>query len=209
MHSESQVVILPSSLEKLPSNIRISLRTWVCCPLSPVMTWPTHSVVNGGTTLSSSTAYVGFLLLLNKWHPRSKKKKYLVSSNYKHLLHFLLVRNLGTASASASGSRGLGLRLQASCWPGLWFHLNAREGTKSERQFTFMLPDVVTGKSLFLFLQPNSQHGSHRKNDQREKRTRESEKTCNSSWKPQFFSALISELTSHHFSAFALHDASE
>lgn len=61
------------------------------------------------------------------------------------------------------------LRLQASCWPGLWFHLNAREGTKTERQFTSMLPDVVTGKSLFFFLQPNSQHGSHRKNDQREK----------------------------------------
>ena len=32
-----------------------------------------------------------------------------------------------------------------------------------------MLPDVVTGKSLFFFLQPNSQHGSHRKNDQRER----------------------------------------
>ena len=36
-------------------------------------------------------------------------------------------------------------------------------------KFTFMLPDVVTGKSLFFFLQPNSQHGSHRKNDQRER----------------------------------------
>ena len=42
-----------------------------------------------------------------------------------------------------------------------------------------MLPDVVTGKSLFFFLQPNSQHGSHRKNDQREReRTRESENVC-------------------------------
>ena len=71
------------------------------------------------------------------------------------------------------------LRLQASCWPGLWFHLNAREGTKKGREFTFMLPDVVTGKSLFFFLQPNSQHGSHRKNDQREReRMRESENVC-------------------------------
>ena len=95
------------------------------------------------------------------------------------------------------------LRLQASCWPGLWFHLNAREGTKKERQFTFMLPDVVTGKSLFFFLQPNSQHGSHRKNDQREKENEREWEHLHSSWKPQFFSALISELTSHHFSAFA------
>lgn len=95
------------------------------------------------------------------------------------------------------------LRLQASCWLGLWFHLNAREGTKKGRELTCMLRDVVTGRSLFFFLQPNSQHGAHRKNDQREKENERKWESLHSSWKPQSFYALISELTFHHFSVFA------
>ena len=93
------------------------------------------------------------------------------------------------------------LRLQASCWLGLRFHLNAREGAKKGREFTFMLPDVVTGKFLLFFLQPNSQHGSHRKNDQREKE-REREKVRTFAFKLETTIFLCSNLRidiSSHF----------
>lgn len=112
--------------------------------------------------------------------PRSKKKKkYLVSSNYKHLLHTFCWSEIW-ATSSASDSE-VCFRVLNIHWQAVFIKIP--EGAKKGRQFTFMLPDVVTGKSLFFFLP--AQIPWFRKNDQ--KKTGESENICIQAGNHSFF----------------------
>ena len=129
------------------------------------------------------------------------KTQNLVSSNSKHVLEFPLIRNLGRATLSASRSRSF-WDCRRGVGQGCGF-IWMPEGGQKGKGSTSMLTYIVIGRSLYFFLHPNSQHGSHRKNDQRERENERKGESLHSSWKPQSFYDLVSELTSHHFSVFA------